>query len=233
MSRNVIGRSVLAFAFLTLVGLPALAQGQDQRGYITGFGGAGATTELTSLFFGGSVGADVSRNVQITADFGRMQRVLPKFTNEDLRLTDQQMLSEEGLITSSTVKVPTNFLSGGFRLHAANGRTIRPYVLVHAGIAHMSPKPRFTVEGLDITSLVLSDTEDPTIRKAFREETRPMATLGGGVTAKVADHVLVDVGYKYSGIFIKTDYLQDVEGSPHSHKRIDTHRVYVGLGLTF
>lgn len=204
---------------------------REQRGYITGFGGAGLTTETTSPFFGGSVGLDATRNLQITADFGRVQDVKPKFTAEDLKLSDQDMASA-GITTASTVKMPTNYVTAGVRLHATNDRTLRPYVVVHGGIAHMSPKPKFLIEGLDVTSLLMADTES-IAKTAFREETRPMGTVGAGVTARVNDHVQVDLGYKYSAIFIKRNFLQDFETSPHSHNRIDTHRVYAGLGFTF
>lgn len=229
MLRNPIGRSFLAVTYLAWLAVPALAQGPEQRGYITAFGGAGLTTEVTSPFFGGSVGADVSRNVQITADFGRIQNVEAKFTREDLAIFARDA-AEAGVAAVATVKMPTNYLSGGIRLHVSSDRTVQPYLMAHGGIAHMSTKPKFTVEGLDMTSVAMTE---PAIKAAFKEETRPMATLGAGVTAKVSDHVLVDLGYKYSGIFIKKTFLQDLEGSPHSHTRIDTHRLYAGLGLTF
>lgn len=231
MSGNLITRGLATLSALVLSALPALAQTVEQRGYITGFGGAGLTTEVTAPFFGGSVGLDATRNVQITADFGRIQDVKAKFTAEDLSLGDREMASE-GITTSSSVKMPTNFVTAGIRLRAAAERTIRPYVLLHGGIAHMSPKPKFVIEGLDVTSLMMSESESP-VKTAFREDTRPMATAGAGVTARLNDHVLVDVGYKYSTIFIKKNFLQDFEASPHAHDRLDTHRVYLGLGLTF
>jgi opacity protein-like surface antigen len=223
--------SVLALALFALWALPAAAQSQgDQRGYITGFGGAGSTTEVTAPFFGGSVGVNVTPNLQITGDFGRMQDVLAHFTREDLSLADKSLTSDTNLTSKSTVKMPTNFVSGGIRLRAANNWAVQPYVLAHAGIAHMSPKPTFTLQGLDITSTVMAD---PYTSGVFREETRPMATFGGGVTAVLMRHVQVDVGYKYSGIFIKSDFAQDYQTSPHKHDRIDTHRVYGGIGLVF
>ena len=70
--------------------------------------------------------------------------------------------------------------------------------------------------------------------KLFREDTRPMASFGGGVTVDVLRHLTLDIGYRYSGIFIKTDYQQlPVPVSPHSHTRIDTHRLFAGAGFRF
>ena len=56
----------------------------------------------------------------------------------------------------------------------------------------------------------------------------------GGVTVDVLRHLTLDIGYRYSGIFIKTDYQQlPVPVSPHSHTRIDTHRLFAGAGFRF
>lgn len=232
MLRTTISTSLVLLSVLGFAIAPATAQvRENQRGYVAGFGGAGATSEVTSPFFGGSVGLDLTRNLLLTVDFGRIQDVEPSFTVADLATGDQEMKAD-GFRASSSIKVPTNFLSGGFRFRFANDRRVQPYLLAHGGIAHMSPVPKFTVEGIDVTSLLLND-EDPYVRKIFREETRPMGTVGGGISAQLTDHVLVDLGYKYSAIFIKKNFLQDYEASPHAHSRIDTHRLYAGIGLTF
>ena len=59
----------------------------------------------------------------------------------------------------------------------------------------------------------------------------------------VARHLAVDIGYKYSRIFIKEDYLQLpaagsaidswLPPSPHQHNKIDVHRLYFGAGYAF
>jgi opacity protein-like surface antigen len=230
MTARTVFKGGLVLALLVLVALPASAQSQtDQRGYVVGLGGAG-TTQVNAPFFGASVGFDVTDHLQITADVGRTQDVLASFTKEDLRLSDQAMLDETGLPSTTSVKMPTNYLTGGVRVLMPSGRYIRPYASASAGIAHMSPAPKFVLGGLDVTSLAMLD---PVASTAFREATRPMASLGGGLTFDVARHVMLDIGYRYSGIFIETDYLQDYESSPHSHKRIDTHRVFAGAGFTF
>jgi opacity protein-like surface antigen len=56
--------------------------------------------------------------------------------------------------------------------------------------------------------------------------------VGGGITVNLVNHVKVDVGYKYSPIFVKTNYLQAPE-SPHQHKNVNVHRLQFGLGYTF
>jgi opacity protein-like surface antigen len=68
--------------------------------------------------------------------------------------------------------------------------------------------------------------------KIFRTENRPLAAVGAGVTATVARHIKIDLGYKYSRIFVNTDYLQSPD-SPHQHKNVHVHRVQFGLGYVF
>ena len=222
-------KGTLALVLVALWVVPASAQtATDQRGYVVGFGG-GSATEVTSAFFGGGVGFNVTPNLQITADFGRMQDVEAPFTREDLAVVDGS-LAELGVTSSWTVKMPTNYLTGGLRFRFGSNWPVQPYLVAHAGIAHMSPSPSFTIEGVDITSMLM---EEPYFQGTFREETSPMATFGGGVTARLARWIQVDFGYKYSGIFINENFMQDYEASPHSHSRIDTHRFYGGFGLAF
>ncbi|MEZ5290058.1 MAG: outer membrane beta-barrel protein [Vicinamibacterales bacterium] len=233
--RLIIARAAMMLALVAAGALPVSAQA-PHRGFLTGFGGADATKHA-SPFFGGAIGVDLGDHVQITADVGRIQNAEPTFTHDDLALVASDAASE-GIVASATSKVPTNYYTAGVRVRTGDRWRFRPYALVHAGVAHMSPKPTFMIEGVDVTSLMMSDlANDPgdpySVRQSFREETRPMATVGGGVTTAVTDHVQVDLGYKFSSIFIKKGYLQDFEGSPHSHNRIDTHRFYAGLGLTF
>ena len=236
-AKHTVLRAALTLALLAFAA-PLWAQAATgQRGFLTGFGGAGAN-QHASPFFGGAIGLDVGDYVQITVDAGRIQNAEPKFTHADLSFFQKDAASE-GVVASASAKVPTNYYTAGIRVRTADRWRVRPYAVVSAGVAHMSPKPTFMLEGVDITSLAMSSeigdyANDPyTPKEIFREETRPMATIGGGVTTAVTDHVQVDLGYNLSGIFIKKNFLQDFETSPHSHNRIYTHRFYAGLGLRF
>lgn len=228
MSYRLILRVAMA-ASLALISLPAAAQAPGpQHGYVVGLGGMGST-QVNSPFFGASFGVNVTQNLQVTFDAGRMQDVQAKFTRQDFTLVDQLVTAETGLASTTTVKMPTNYATAGLR-YLAPTRDIRPYVSISGGVAHMSPQASFVVGPLDVSSLVL---QDQVVKTMFREDTRPMASVGGGVALNIARHLTVDVGYKYSAIFIARDYLQDFTSSPHSHNRIDTHRVFTGFGVTF
>jgi opacity protein-like surface antigen len=209
-----------------LIAAPAAAQ--PQRGFAIGFGGA-AMTEVNSPVFGGSVGVNLTPDVQITGDFGRMQDVFPSFTREDLRVMEGQILTDEGMKLSTKIKMPTVYAMGTVRYLLPTRSAVRPYLTAGGGVAHLSPKPAFVAEGLDVTSLLMQDAEFNT---AFKTENRPMVSGGAGVTTSFARHFTVDIGYKYSRIFIDTTYLQDPT-SPHQHDAVDVHRVIVGAGFTF
>jgi opacity protein-like surface antigen len=220
----------LAAALLVLLTLPVSAQSQGDHGYVIGLGGLNSTEVKNAPFFAGAGGFNLTNDLQITGEVGRIQDVLANFTHEDLTLLDQGLLTELGLPSTTTVKVPTNYVMGGVRYLLPVGNGVRPYVAGGAGIAHMSPKTTFLVGGVDLTKEVMGDE---LIKKTFREETRPMVSVGGGVAVKVARYLTLDGGYRYSGVFIKTDYLQDYEVSPHKHDRINTHRFYAGAGFIF
>jgi opacity protein-like surface antigen len=226
-----LSRGLLAFATLAVMSLPAAAQTPvTQHGYVVGFGGMGAT-EVTSPYFGGSVGFNVTPDLQIFAEAGRSQDVLANFTEEDLAIVDASMTAEFGLPFQTSIKMPTNLVLGGLRYQFPVRGYARPYVSGAAGIARMRPKATFTLgNALDLTSEMF---EEPVVQTVFRKETRPMASVGAGVAFVLPHHVTFDLGYAYSGIFIERNYLQDYEVSPHSHNRIDTHRIYAGAGFTF
>jgi opacity protein-like surface antigen len=219
---------------LSFVSLSAMAQAPTpQHGYVIGLGGLGAT-QVNAPFFGASAGFNLTPDLQVTFDVGRMQDAQATFTRDDLATLDSQVTAVAGLPFTSTIKVPTNYFTGGVRYLMPLGGAVRPYVAGSAGVAHMSPNTNFVAAGIDITTLLQTDPElRPYLTTPFREDTRPMASVGGGVVFNVVKHLAVDVGYKYSGIFIKTDYLQLNGISAHDHDRISTHRVYTGVGVTF
>ena len=214
-----------------LVAAPAAAQtDQRQRGFAIGFGGA-TLTEVNAPVFGGSVGVNLTPDIQITGDFGRMQDVFANFTREDLGILEGDMLTEEGVNLTTKIKMPTTYAIGGVRFLLPTSNPIRPYLTAGGGVAHLHPKLNFVADGLDITSLLM---QEPDFNTSFKAETRPMVTGGAGVTFAVARHLTVDLGYKYSRIFIDKTYLQAPAGfSPHQHDGVDVHRFIMGAGFAF
>jgi opacity protein-like surface antigen len=221
-------RSGIAVAALSLlISAPVFAQIQTERAYVVGFGGAAMSTTNAALF-GGGVGVSIGRDVQAFGEFGRMQDVVAGFTSDDLK-TAMNEARAEGLTLAAKTTIPTAYALGGLRYLAPTGGIVRPYVSFAGGVAHMMPDPSFVLEGVDVTSVTLQDAN---MKNIFRTDNRPVAALGAGVATTLAKHVKVDVGYKYSRIFVNTDYLQSPD-SPHQHKHVDVHRVQFGVGYAF
>lgn len=227
MSRKSVLAAVAA-SLATLIAMPAAAQTPPpDRAYVMGFGGAAMST-INAGLFGGSAGLTLGRDVQVFGEFGRMQDVLPGFTKEDLNVAVEAARADGSTFTWKS-KVPTAYAIGGVRYLVPTGTIVRPYASVGAGVAHLMPSPTFVVDGLDITSAAL---QDPNMANMFKTDNRPLATVGAGITVNMVRHVKVDIGYKYSRIFVNTDYLQSPD-SPHQHKNVDVHRLQLGLGFTF
>lgn len=218
---------------MVLAGLatPSLAQQPQviqERGYVVGFGGA-AFTDVSSPLFGGGVGFNLGPAFEITGEVGRMMDVTPTFTNEDLKLSEQGIIGLTGTSFEAKAKVPTTYLTAGARWLLPTNSSIRPYVMGSGGVAWLRPEPSFTFAGTDITSFVL---EDDAMKTAFADQTRPLASIGGGVKMTVNRHLVADIAYRYSRIFISQDYLQDTE-SPTHHSGININRVFAGIGYQF
>jgi hypothetical protein len=223
---GVAGLAAAALIFATTA--PAVAQPAEERGFVTGTGGA-AISVVNAGTFGASAGVKVAPNLLITGNVGRMQDVFANFTRDDMRTAEEQMLNEEGISLDLRVKMPTMYFTGGVRALLPAMGVVRPYFAGGGGIARLKPAPVFLVEGLDLTSVML---EDPELAPAFKKTNRPIANVGGGLTVTVVPHFVVDIGYEYSRIFIKETYLQSTD-SPHQHDGINVNRVYVGLGYAF
>ena len=225
MSPHAFVRVAAGLALSIFVGTHAEAQSPGpSRSYAVMYGGL-SNTEVSAPAFGGSFGFSVTPDFQIIGEISRSQDVKAAFTSEDLALLDQGF-SSFGVPFTSTVKMAVNYYSGGIKYLLPFG-AVRPYVALTGGFAHMSPETTFTVFGQDVTSELMSAG----MNTYFREDTRPMAAVGTGVLF-TAGHLVFDAGYKYSAIFISTDYLQDPT-SPHSHTTINTHQFTGGIGVRF
>jgi opacity protein-like surface antigen len=222
---------ILAVAFAALAMAATASAQSTERGYVVGLGGA-AITEVNSATYGGGVGINLTRNLQITGEVVRMQDILASFTRDDLRLLEQMILEEGGVSSSVTTKTRATYAMGGVRFVMPGNAPVTPYVTGTAGVAHLAPTlNKVLIEGIDFTSMVM---QEPGVSDALRHDTRPVVGVGGGLTATVYRHFRVDVGYQYSRIFIAKDYLQaEADLSTHQHTGINVHRVQVGVGYAF
>jgi opacity protein-like surface antigen len=213
---------------LALAAAPASAQmSTREHGFAIGFGGA-TSTVVTSPFYGAAAGANITRHVQIVGEVGRMENVFATFTRDDLQIFRQGM-ADEGVSLATEFNMPILYTTGAVRVLIPTGTRARPFVSMGGGIAWLRPEPTFKVQGIDVTDAVMTE---PVFAKAFEKQTRPIATAGAGVAVEVVKHFTVQLGYRYSRVFVDKNYLQDID-SPHAHNGINLHRGYAGMGFAF
>ena len=219
--------SGLVLGCLAFAAVPAAAQPVQEHGYVVGMGGA-TVAGVDAPMIGASVGVNVTPNLLITGEVGKMMDMQPRFTRDDLQVLTGQV-GATGIPFTASAKVPAYFVTAGGRYTLPSTGLVRPYLLGSAGWVHVIPEPSFMAAGINVTDAVLSDA---TLGRAFRKQDRPLASAGGGMLVAVTDHLAMDFGYKYSRVFINTDYLQLPE-SPDHHNGINLHRLYAGIGYGF
>lgn len=204
-----------------------------ERGYIVGFGGA-SFTDVSSPFFGATVGVNIGSDFQVTGEVGHMMDVTAPFTNEDINAVETA-LNLNGMNTAFSTKVPTTYVTGGGRWLVPTNSATRPYVMGSAGVALLRPEPELSLTYLGV-DLAPYFRKEQAFTTAFADENRPLISVGGGVKVDVGRHIVVDVAYRYSRIFIQEEYLQFPEAlnsSPTQHSGININRVYAGFGYQF
>jgi hypothetical protein len=188
-----------------LVGSAASAQ--EPRASVQAFGGLGVSN-FTSVNtnFGGVITGDLTENIQVIGEAGRLSNVLPSMS---------QLLfgvSPVGLSTSAF------YAEGGVRLSGGSS-SVRPYAQASAGIARLTPHVSGLPSGLpgSLGNLGLS----------FLDRNAPIATVGAGVTLN-AGHFVADLGYRYHQVFSDSWIDALALGS-----RMNTNEVRLGIGVRF
>jgi len=184
----------------------AAASAQETRASVQGFGGVGLGSFTTvNTNFGGVVSGDLTPNVQLIGEVGRLSNILPTMTQT---LFD---LSPVGLSASAF------YAQGGIRLTTGSG-SLRPYAEASGGIARLTPH----VTGLDGLPGAFTNAG-----LAFLNNTAPIGTLGAGFTLNAGNFV-ADAGYRYHQVF-SDSWMQALALGD----RLGTNEVRFGIGVRF
>jgi opacity protein-like surface antigen len=174
MRTTVVGAIVVATLLVS-----SAASAQEPRASVQGFGGVGVGSFTTvNTNFGGVVSGDLTPNIQLIGEVGRLSNILPSTTQT---LFD---LSPVGFSASAF------YAQGGVRLTTGSG-SLRPYAEASGGIARLTPH----VTGLDGLPGVFTNAG-----LAFLNTTAPIGTVGAGVTLHAGNFV-ADAGYRYHQVF--------------------------------
>jgi len=174
MRTTVVGAILVATLLVS-----SAASAQEPRASVQGFGGVGVGSFTTvNTNFGGVVSGDLTPNIQLIGEVGRLSNILPSTTQT---LFD---LSPVGFSASAF------YAQGGVRLTTGSG-SLRPYAEASGGIARLTPH----VTGLDGLPGVFTNAG-----LAFLNTTAPIGTVGAGVTLHAGNFV-ADAGYRYHQVF--------------------------------
>lgn len=179
---------------------------QEPRASVQGFGGVGVgsfTTPTTN--FGGAITGDLTPNIQLVGEAGRLSNILPSTTQQ---LFD---LSPVGFSASAF------YAQGGVRLTTGSG-SLRPYAEASGGIARLTPH----VSGIDGLPGALTN-----VGLAFLNRTAPIGTVGAGVTLHAGNFV-ADAGYRRHQVF--SDSWMEALALGGS---LSTNEVRFGVGVRF
>jgi opacity protein-like surface antigen len=197
--------SFAAILIATLL-VTSTASAQEARASVQGFGGLGMGSFTTpNANFGGAITADLTPNVQVIGEAGRLRNILPSTTQT---LFD---LSPIGVSASAF------YAQGGIRLTSGSG-VLRPYGEASGGIARLTPH----VTGLDGLPGALTN-----VGLAFLNRTAPIGTLGGGVTLHAGNFV-ADAGYRHHRVF-SDSWMQALALGGN----LSTNEVRFGVGVRF
>jgi len=202
-------RALFIAATVALAAAPAYAQ---SSGVYANVAGGFAVADATSGDLLGEVGVRIAPHLSLFGDIGQFHNLQPSLVQSSVDGTDAT-LAAGGLGVTGVARVPAWYSMGGVRWTMPLNARLSPYVLGGIGFARLTPSAKFTyasgtlvgaaappVTGDDVTSQIVSlgDFSAPPASNAF------MFSLGGGVEAPIAPHLVADVGYRVSRISAET-----------------------------
>jgi hypothetical protein len=199
---------VVAFTGTLLMALPVAAQtspsgapmtggaGTGGRLFIGGSGGAGAVQKVGSVY-GGELGFHVTDQIDVFGEGVWLQNVATRWRLGLASTVASLIQTSPSTVGSATIDAPAVCADVGARFTLTRGR-VRPYVVVGGGMAWMTLKPIFTLNGANITSSL--STFGVTLgRDLSGERTQPAYT--GGLGLRMAQgHWYIDAGLRATRI---------------------------------
>jgi opacity protein-like surface antigen len=203
--------------------VPAAAS-QDSRFFADVNGGAtfGAKS-------GSSVGLEVgarlfdgreSSGLDVLIEGGRMGTI------GNAALDARAKLIADVIGGTSSASYHVTFGDIGVRYRLPMAGMVKPYVVLGVGIAKVETRSTYTVNGIDVTSQLLSTYGVQLGADLTDSLNKTMVMLGGGVNVTFAGRFFGDLSYRYGQILPKTDVIE-------LDTAVKTQRLQVGVGVRF
>jgi opacity protein-like surface antigen len=173
---------------------------------VQGFGGFTFGDTAAASTFGGNVAFELTDNILIVGEAGRLSDVMPSLLDSILDFTPVDL------------RVSAWYGEAGVRF-SGSGSAIRPYAEATAGFARLHSG----VSGLNGTPGAVIDSA-----LDFFDRTEPLLGVGGGVIVQGGPLVL-DLGYRYKRILADNSLQTLLNGGDD----FDVSQVRVGVGVRF
>ena len=193
-------RGLVCVALILYLAAPRAAAADD-RAVIGGLGGV-AFGAQGGGHVAASVGANLTHNIRVTAELGRVTAIQPTAIMDDIRSRANAFFSVLGDTARAVGRLDATTLLAMVRL-TGHGRRVAPFVEVGAGVAHVAGALSIAIED-PTTGAKGSSTgiTDPVFSQMIG--TRPMAAFGVGVAVQMQPHVTVDIGYRFGRVLSVT-----------------------------
>ena len=189
MSRSL----TLAVVCAAVIAATPAAAGAQNRGFVGGLGGITFGTETSSVF-AAQGGVRIASQLVVFGEVGRMQNVLPGDIQDQIDEFVRIFEAETGVDVLLEAKVPAFYGMGGIRW--SSDAPVAPFVEGGMGFANLSIDLHAEIDGVDV-----SDQADEVIEEDDLDETKFLVAFGGGINARLAEQVRLDIGYRYTRIF--------------------------------
>lgn len=201
---------VLMIAFVVFILSASSSYAQGDNLYIAGTGGFAAGPDVTSSDTFGEIGVRVAPRLFVFADVGQIHNLQPS-TLQPVVDSTTALLTGSGLNVIGTPREPAWYTLGGVRMETPTIWRVSPYIFGGAGLARITPDAQFTYAAGTLPGATPAPGDDVTQQlTSLGDFTQPAATnalmvsLGAGVAVPIANHLSVDVGYRYAHISADT-----------------------------
>ncbi|MGH9142179.1 MAG: outer membrane protein [Vicinamibacterales bacterium] len=220
-------KALLIAAALIGIAAPSYAQGTTDNVYASVAGGFAVAPDGTSGDLLGQVAVRIAPHLSVFGDLGQFHNLQPSPVQTAVDSTDAT-LAAGGLSVTGVARVPAWYSMGGLRWTVPVNLRVSPYLFGGAGFARLTPSAQFTytngtlvgavtppTTGDDVTAQIVSlgDFTQPSTSTAF------MFSVGGGVEAPIAPHLVADIGYRVSRVSADTP--------------LNAHSITFGMGYRF
>ena len=221
MKRLVQVAGAVCMAALGCVG-QAAAQPKGDRPIAVEFGGGVSVSNKSSGTYGLEVDYAVSQKLTIFLEAGQIANVVPRF------IEDRAGVISAALGGSAEVKDKATYVDLGVKyMLMPLTATYQPYVGFGVGVAKVAKTSTFTIGGASVNEAQLLSQYGVQLGSdlAGSANKTNMAVLVG-VTRSIGERIGVDLSYRYSRIFPKTDIIDGDAG-------INASRIQVGFFVRF